>query len=46
MIAPLIGLPSPAASQATSPRLLVRQLRNPGVRVGILATFLLVTGHL
>jgi predicted MFS family arabinose efflux permease len=38
-------LPPLAASQVMSPRLLARQLRNPGVRVGILATFLVVTGH-
>lgn len=41
----LVVLPPLAASQAMSLRLLARQLRNPGVRVGILATFLLVTGH-
>ncbi|MFC4049798.1 MFS transporter [Actinomadura syzygii] len=41
----LAVLPPLAASQVMSPRLLARQLRNPGVRIGILATFLLVTGH-
>ncbi|MEU8121468.1 MFS transporter [Spirillospora sp. NPDC049024] len=41
----LTALPPLAASQVMSPRLLVRQLRNPGVRAGILATFFLVTGH-
>ncbi|TYB44967.1 MFS transporter [Actinomadura chibensis] len=41
----LAVLPPLAASQVMRPRLLARQLRNPGVRIGILATFLLVTGH-
>ncbi|MFI7277869.1 MFS transporter [Streptomyces sp. NPDC049879] len=41
----LTVLPPLAASQPVRPRLLAAQLRNPGVRVGILATFLLVTGH-
>lgn len=38
-------LPPLAAARAMSPRLLVEQFRNPGVRVGIVATFLIVFGH-
>ncbi|WBB62339.1 MFS transporter [Streptomyces sp. WMMC500] len=41
----LAVLPSLAASQAMRPRLLAAQFRNPAVRVGIIATFLLVFGH-
>ncbi|MFF8596699.1 MFS transporter [Streptomyces sp. NPDC015220] len=41
----LAALPSLAAGQAIRPRLLVGQFRNPGVRAGIIATFLIVTGH-
>ncbi|GAA1583771.1 MFS transporter [Actinomadura kijaniata] len=45
LLALLAVLPPLAASQAVRPRLLAAQLRNRGVRVGILATFLIVTGH-
>ncbi|MFC5181223.1 MFS transporter [Actinomadura harenae] len=45
LFALLAVLPSLAASQPVRPRLLAEQFRNPGVRVGILATFLIVTGH-
>lgn len=45
LIALLAVLPPLAASQPVRPRLLAEQLRNPGVRVGILVTFLIVTGH-
>ncbi|MEU9840246.1 MFS transporter [Actinomadura sp. NPDC048032] len=38
-------LPRLVASQAVRPELLMEQLRNPGVRVGIIATVLLVFGH-
>ncbi|MUN42733.1 MFS transporter [Actinomadura litoris] len=48
-LAALLGLlavlPPLAASQPVRPRLLAEQFRNPGVRVGILATFLIITGH-
>ncbi|MGW0069420.1 MFS transporter [Streptosporangium sandarakinum] len=44
-LALLAVLPPLAASQPVRPRLLAGQFRNPGVRVGILATFLIVTGH-
>ncbi|MBT2212706.1 MFS transporter [Actinomadura sp. NEAU-AAG7] len=48
-LAALLGLlavlPPLAASQPIRPRLLAEQFRNPGVRVGILATFLIITGH-
>ncbi|MEV4256150.1 MFS transporter, partial [Spirillospora sp. NPDC049652] len=37
--------PPLAADRPVRPGLLARQLRDPGVRVGILATFLIVTGH-
>ncbi|GAA4376044.1 MFS transporter [Actinomadura verrucosospora] len=37
-------LPRLVASQAVRPELLMEQLRNPGVRVGIIATMLLVFG--
>ncbi|GAA4602023.1 MFS transporter [Actinoallomurus liliacearum] len=45
LLALLAVLPPLAASQPVRPRLLAEQFRNPGVRVGILATFLIVTGH-
>ncbi|GGZ04280.1 MFS transporter [Streptomyces poonensis] len=45
LIALLAVLPSLAASQAIRPRLLAEQLRNPGVRIGIIATVLIVFGH-
>ncbi|WP_461032431.1 MFS transporter [Streptomyces mayteni] len=45
LLALLAVLPSLAASRPVRPRLLAEQFRNPGVRVGILATFLVVTGH-
>ncbi|MEV5574783.1 MFS transporter [Spirillospora sp. NPDC052269] len=45
LFALLAVLPSLAASEPIRLRLLAAQLRNPGVRVGILATFLIVTGH-
>ena len=38
-------LPPLAASEPVRFRALAAQLRNPGVRAGILATFLIVTGH-
>lgn len=45
-LAALLGLLPPlAASQPVGPRHLIDQFRNRGVRVGILATFLIVTGH-
>ncbi|MFG1749461.1 MFS transporter [Streptosporangium sandarakinum] len=45
LLALLAVLPPLAASQPVRPRLLAGQFRNPSVRVGILATFLIVTGH-
>ncbi|WP_067811896.1 MFS transporter [Actinomadura kijaniata] len=45
LLALLAVLPPLTASRAVRPRLLAAQLRNRGVRVGILATFLIVTGH-
>jgi predicted MFS family arabinose efflux permease len=45
LIALLGMLPPLVASQPVGPRLLIDQFRNRGVRVGILATFLIVTGH-
>ncbi|MFD1831261.1 MFS transporter [Streptomyces desertarenae] len=45
LIALLAVLPRLVASQAIRPKLLMEQLRNPGVRVGIIATLLLVFGH-
>ncbi|MEU8538906.1 MFS transporter [Streptomyces sp. NPDC048717] len=45
LVALLVVLPGLAASQAIRPRLLVEQLRDPGVRIGILATTLLAFGH-
>ncbi|MEV0402446.1 MFS transporter [Actinoallomurus sp. NPDC050550] len=41
----LAVLPPLAASRPVRPRLLAEQFGNPGVRVGIVATFLIVTGH-
>ncbi|NBE85263.1 MFS transporter [Micromonospora rubida] len=45
LLALLTVLPPLAASQPVRLRLLAEQFRNPGVRIGILATFLIVTGH-
>ncbi|WP_345279517.1 MFS transporter [Streptomyces gulbargensis] len=45
LIALLAVLPRLVASQPIRPELLMHQLRNPGVRVGIIATALLVFGH-
>ncbi|KUN08747.1 transporter [Streptomyces yokosukanensis] len=45
LLALLAVLPSLTAEQAVRPRLLLAQLRNPGVRVGIVATALIVFGH-
>ncbi|MFI6520887.1 MFS transporter [Spirillospora sp. NPDC050679] len=45
LLALLAVLPPLAASQPVRLRLLAEQFRNKGVRVGILATFLIVTGH-
>ncbi|KAK1178865.1 MFS transporter [Streptomyces sp. NBS 14/10] len=45
LIALLAVLPPLAASQAVRPRLLAEQFRNPGVRIGIIATVLIVFGH-
>lgn len=45
LIALLAVLPGMAASQAIRPKLLMEQFRNPGVRVGIIATVLIVFGH-
>jgi predicted MFS family arabinose efflux permease len=45
LIALLVVLPPLTAAQPVGLRRLVGQFRNPGVRVGILATFLIVTGH-
>ncbi|MEU0386566.1 MFS transporter [Streptomyces chartreusis] len=45
LLALLAVLPRLAATRPVRPRLLAEQFRNPGVRVGILATFLIVTGH-
>ncbi|MEU6669277.1 MFS transporter [Streptomyces sp. NPDC046727] len=45
LIALMAVLPSLAASHAVRPRLLAEQFRNPGVRIGIIATFLIVFGH-
>ncbi|SHN47659.1 Predicted arabinose efflux permease, MFS family [Cryptosporangium aurantiacum] len=45
VLALLAVLPPLAAPQLVRPRLLIDQFRNPGVRIGILATFLIVTGH-
>ncbi|NEC68662.1 MFS transporter [Streptomyces sp. SID9727] len=45
LVALLAVLPGLVASQAIRPTLLMEQLRNPGVRVGIIATVLLVFGH-
>ncbi|MER7717702.1 MFS transporter [Streptomyces flaveolus] len=45
LIALLAVLPRLVASQTIRPTLLMEQFRNPGVRVGIIATVLLVFGH-
>ncbi|MGI5390862.1 MFS transporter [Streptomyces sp. CA-251251] len=45
LIALLAVLPRLVASQTIRPNLLMEQLRDPGVRVGIIATVLLVFGH-
>ncbi|MDT0321131.1 MFS transporter [Streptomyces millisiae] len=45
LLALLAVLPPLAATRPVRPRLLAEQFRNPGVRSGILATLLLVTGH-
>ncbi|MFF8646035.1 MFS transporter [Streptomyces sp. NPDC015345] len=45
LIALLAVLPSLAAPQAIGLRLLAEQFRNPGVRIGIIATVLIVFGH-
>lgn len=45
LIALLAVLPPLTAAQPVDLRRLAGQFRNPGVRVGILATFLIVTGH-
>ncbi|MYY09192.1 MFS transporter [Streptomyces sp. SID4919] len=45
LVALLAVLPGLAASQAIGPKLLLAQFRNPGVRVGIIATALIVFGH-
>ncbi|MFE2044441.1 MFS transporter [Streptomyces sp. NPDC059477] len=45
LVALLAVLPKLAASQAIRPKLLLEQFRNPGVRVGIIATVLIVFGH-
>ncbi|MFD7552261.1 MFS transporter [Streptomyces sp. NPDC059578] len=45
LIALLAVLPGLTASQAIRPKLLMEQFRNPGVRVGIIATVLIVFGH-
>ncbi|TDC27319.1 MFS transporter [Streptomyces sp. 8K308] len=45
LLALLAVLPSLTAARPVRPRLLAEQFRDPGVRVGILATFLIVTGH-
>ncbi|WP_313886137.1 MFS transporter [Amycolatopsis viridis] len=45
LIALLVMLPPLAATEPVRPRLLAGQFRNRGVRLGILATFLIVTGH-
>ncbi|PAZ16867.1 MFS transporter [Streptomyces sp. SA15] len=45
LLALLTVLPPLTATRPVRPRLLAEQFRNQGVRVGILATFLIVTGH-
>lgn len=45
LVALLAVLPGLTASQAIGPKLLLAQFRNPGVRVGIIATALIVFGH-
>ncbi|MCW5253289.1 MULTISPECIES: MFS transporter [unclassified Streptomyces] len=41
----LVVLPKLVAAQIIRPKLLMEQFRNPGVRVGIIATVLIVFGH-
>ncbi|MEU0988255.1 MFS transporter [Streptomyces sp. NPDC005953] len=45
LIALLAVLPGLAASQVIRPKLLMDQFRNSGVRIGIIATVLIVFGH-
>lgn len=45
LVALLAVLPGLTASQPIGPKLLLAQFRNPGVRVGIVATVLIVFGH-
>ncbi|MGW4799752.1 MFS transporter, partial [Nonomuraea sp. NPDC004297] len=45
LLALLAVLPPLAAARPVAPRRLAAQVRNRGVRAGILATFLIVTGH-
>ncbi|RFU41744.1 MFS transporter [Actinomadura logoneensis] len=45
LLALLAVLPPLAADRPVRPGTLVRQLRDAGVRTGIIATFLIVTGH-
>ncbi|MFE7570788.1 MFS transporter [Streptomyces sp. NPDC057539] len=45
LVALLAVVPKLAASGAIRPKLLLEQFRNPGVRVGIIATVLIVFGH-
>ncbi|GAA3503231.1 MFS transporter [Streptomyces prasinosporus] len=45
LIALLAVLPGLVASRTIRPKLLMEQFQNPGVRVGIIATVLLVFGH-
>ncbi|MFC8722057.1 MFS transporter, partial [Kitasatospora sp. NPDC057198] len=45
LLALLAVLPALVAAQPVRPRLLAEQFRNPGVRVGIIATVLIVFGH-
>ncbi|MBO1413624.1 MFS transporter [Streptomyces sp. FH025] len=45
LVALLVVLPSLVASQPIRPRLLAEQFRNPGVRIGIIATIFIVFGH-
>ncbi|MFD5552520.1 MFS transporter [Streptomyces sp. NPDC127068] len=45
LIALLAVLPGLTAAQAIRPKLLREQFRNPGVRIGIIATVLIVFGH-
>ncbi|BAJ31612.1 MULTISPECIES: MFS transporter [Kitasatospora] len=45
LVALLVVLPPLVASQPIRPRLLAEQFRNPGVRIGIIATVFIVFGH-